>query len=76
MPRALFSVSNKRGLLGFASELIELGWEIVASGGTAQTLSDAGLAVTPVERLTQAAGDAWRPREDAASSDTQRHPGA
>lgn len=53
MPRALFSVSSKRGLLGFASELIELGWEIVASGGTAQTLSDAGLAVTPVERITQ-----------------------
>ncbi|MYD11033.1 MAG: bifunctional phosphoribosylaminoimidazolecarboxamide formyltransferase/IMP cyclohydrolase [Chloroflexi bacterium] len=53
MPRALFSVSNKRGLLGFASELIELGWEIVASGGTAQTLSDAGLAVTPVERITR-----------------------
>ena len=53
MPRALFSVSSKRGLLGFASELIELGWEIVASGGTAQTLSDAGLPVTPVERITQ-----------------------
>lgn len=53
MPRALFSVSSKRGLLGFASELIELGWEIVASGGTAQTLSAAGLAATPVERITQ-----------------------
>ncbi len=53
MPRALFSVSSKQGLLGFASELIKLGWEIVASGGTAQTLSDASLAVTPVERITQ-----------------------
>ncbi len=52
MPRALFSVSSKRGLLGFASELIGLGWEVVASGGTAQTLSDAGLPVTPVERIT------------------------
>ena len=53
MPRALFSVSSKQGLLGFASELIELGWEIVASGGTAQTMADAGLGVTPVERLTK-----------------------
>ncbi len=53
MPRALFSVSNKRGLLGFAKELIGLGWEIVASGGTAEILSDAGLAVTSVERVTR-----------------------
>lgn len=53
MPRALFSVSSKRGLLGLAKELIGLGWEIVASGGTAQTLSDAGMAVTGVERITR-----------------------
>lgn len=53
MPRALFSVSSKRGLLGFAKELIALGWEIVASGGTAQTLTDAGIVVTGVERVTR-----------------------
>ena len=53
MPRALFSVSSKKGLLGFASELVELGWEIVASGGTAQTLSDASIAVTSVEGITR-----------------------
>ena len=46
MPRALFSVSSKRGIIGFGKELVELGWEIVASGGTAQTLSDAGIPVT------------------------------
>ena len=55
MPRALFSVSSKRGLLGFAKELLGLGWEIVASGGTAQTLTDAGLMVTSVERVTRQA---------------------
>ena len=55
MPRALFSVSDKRGLLGFAKELIGLGWEIVASGGTAETLNDAGLPVTSVERVTRQA---------------------
>ena len=53
MPRALFSVSSKRGLLGFAKELAGLGWEIVASGGTAQTLTDAGIEVTSVERVTR-----------------------
>ena len=53
MPRALFSVSSKRGLIGFARELAALGWEIVASGGTARTLSEAGIAVTSIERLTR-----------------------
>ncbi len=55
MPRALFSVSSKRGLLGFAKELVGLGWEVVASGGTAQTLMDAGIPVTGVERVTRQA---------------------
>ena len=53
MPRALFSVSSKRGLRGFAQELSALGWEIVASGGTARALSEAGIEVTSLERLTR-----------------------
>ena len=52
MPRALFSVSSKQGIVGFANELVRLGWEIVASGGTGQTLSDAGVEITTVERVT------------------------
>jgi phosphoribosylaminoimidazolecarboxamide formyltransferase/IMP cyclohydrolase len=52
MPRALFSVSSKQGIVGFAKELVRLGWEIVASGGTGQTLSDAGIPITKVERVT------------------------
>lgn len=52
MPRALFSVSSKQGIVGFGKELVRLGWEIVASGGTGQTLSDAGIPVTKVERVT------------------------
>ena len=52
MPRALFSVSSKQGIIGFAKELVGLGWEIVASGGTGQTLSDAGIPITKVERVT------------------------
>ena len=31
-----------------------MGWEIVASGGTAQSLTDAGIEVTGVERVTRA----------------------
>ena len=52
MPRALFSVSSKQGIVGFAKELVGLGWEIVASGGTGQTLSDAVIPITKVERVT------------------------
>ncbi|MDE2748300.1 MAG: bifunctional phosphoribosylaminoimidazolecarboxamide formyltransferase/IMP cyclohydrolase [Chloroflexota bacterium] len=52
MPRAIFSVSSKQGIVGFARELVRLGWEIVASGGTEQTLADAGIAITPLERVT------------------------
>ena len=52
MPRALFSVSSKQGIVGFAKELVGLGWEIVASGGTGQTLTDAGIPITKVERVT------------------------
>ena len=52
MTRALFSVSSKQGIVGLARELVGLGWEIVASGGTGQTLAEAGIPVTKVERVT------------------------
>lgn len=52
MPRALLSVSNKTGLVEFARGLIELGWEIVSTGGTARALRDAGLAPTDVSQIT------------------------
>src|SRR5258705_6019500 len=50
--RALLSVSDKRGLIEFARGLCELGVELVGSGGTAQSLRDAGLEVEDVETLT------------------------
>jgi phosphoribosylaminoimidazolecarboxamide formyltransferase/IMP cyclohydrolase len=50
--RALLSVSDKRGLVDFARGLAALGVELVASGGTARTLREAGLAPTEVETLT------------------------
>jgi phosphoribosylaminoimidazolecarboxamide formyltransferase/IMP cyclohydrolase len=52
MPRALISVSDKRGIVEFARGLLALGWDIVSTGGTARSLSEAGLNVTPVEKVT------------------------
>jgi phosphoribosylaminoimidazolecarboxamide formyltransferase/IMP cyclohydrolase len=52
MPRALISVSDKRGIVEFARALVELGWEIVSTGGTAASLRKAGLPVTAVEQVT------------------------
>lgn len=52
MPRALISVYDKSGLTGFATTLVELGWELVASGGTEFILREANLPVTPIEQLT------------------------
>lgn len=54
MPRAILSVYNKAGLVDFARGLAELGWDLVASGGTARALEVAGVPITPVERVTQA----------------------
>jgi phosphoribosylaminoimidazolecarboxamide formyltransferase/IMP cyclohydrolase len=50
--RALLSVSDKTGLVEFARGLAELGVELVASGGSADALRRAGLAVTEVVDLT------------------------
>ncbi len=50
--RALLSVYDKSGLLELGRGLAELGVELVASGGTATALADAGLEVTAVESLT------------------------
>jgi phosphoribosylaminoimidazolecarboxamide formyltransferase/IMP cyclohydrolase len=52
MPRALISVSDKRGVVEFARGLVELGWEIVSTGGTAAALREGAVPVIEVERLT------------------------
>ena len=50
---ALISVSDKKGLIPFAKELIEkYDFKIVSSGGTANTLECAGLTVQKVEDYT------------------------
>ena len=50
--RALLSVYDKTGLVDFARGLERLGWELVSSGGTATALTQAGVACTPVEKVT------------------------
>jgi phosphoribosylaminoimidazolecarboxamide formyltransferase/IMP cyclohydrolase len=51
--RALISVYDKDGLADFARGLDELGWELVASGGTAAFLEELKLPVTKVEALSE-----------------------
>jgi phosphoribosylaminoimidazolecarboxamide formyltransferase/IMP cyclohydrolase len=50
--RALLSVHDKTGLVELGRRLAVLGVELVASGGTAEALRGAGLAVTEVADLT------------------------
>src|SRR5215217_2339879 len=50
--RALLSVSDKRGLVEFARGLVELGVEIVSTGGTARELEEHGIDTRPVEHYT------------------------
>jgi phosphoribosylaminoimidazolecarboxamide formyltransferase/IMP cyclohydrolase len=49
---ALISVSDKTGIVEFATALAEMGFTIVSTGGSARALHDAGVAVTPIESLT------------------------
>ena len=50
--RALISVYDKSGVDDFARGLHELGWAIIASGGTAAFLAEHEVPVTQVESLT------------------------
>ena len=50
--RALFSVSDKTGVIGFARALCDLGVEIVSTGGTQKALADAGVNVTGISEVT------------------------
>src|SRR5579862_5307628 len=50
--RALISVSDKTGVVDFARALAGHGIELVSTGGTRKTLSDAGLKVLDVSDLT------------------------
>jgi phosphoribosylaminoimidazolecarboxamide formyltransferase/IMP cyclohydrolase len=53
--RVLLSVYDKTGLVPFAATLADLGHDLVASGGTAQALAEAGITHRSVESVTGAA---------------------
>jgi len=50
--RALLSVSDKAGLVPFATGLAAAGVELVSTGGTAKVLREAGLAVKDISEIT------------------------
>ena len=53
-PKALLSVSNKAGLVPLAQGLLDAGYQLISSGGTAASLAAAGLPVTKVAEHTGA----------------------
>jgi len=50
--RALLSAYDKTGLPAFAQGLVDLGWDIVSSGGTARVLAENGVPHRSVEEVT------------------------
>ncbi len=50
--RALISVSDKTGIVEFATALKNLGWELIATGGTLKVLRGAGLEVLDIQDIT------------------------
>ena len=49
---ALISVSDKTGIINFASRLNQAGYDLLSTGGTARALAEAGLPVTEVSDHT------------------------
>ena len=52
MKRALVSVSDKTNLVTFVTNLIELGYEIISTGGTKKVLEDTKLPVISIDEIT------------------------
>jgi phosphoribosylaminoimidazolecarboxamide formyltransferase/IMP cyclohydrolase len=50
--RALLSAYDKSGIVDLAKGLVDLGWDLVSSGGTAKAIAEAGLPVTDVADIT------------------------
>ena len=50
--RALISVSDKTGVIEFAKQLVELGFEIISTGGTKKAIHEAGIPVIGVSDVT------------------------
>ncbi len=51
--RALISVSDKTGIVDFAKSLVQLGAEIISTGGTYKILKENGISVMEISELTK-----------------------
>ena len=76
--RAILSVTDKTGLEELARALLDHDYELLASGGTAQKLRDAGIPVREVSEFTGQAeilGERCRRRRDRGGRpDRRSHP--
>ena len=52
MKRALISVYDKTGIVEFSKSLVLLGWEIISTGGSYNTLKEAGIKVLEIKDVT------------------------
>lgn len=52
MKRALISVYDKSGIIEFAKDLKDLGWEIISTGGTSKILKEANIDIKEIEEIT------------------------
>jgi len=51
--RALLSVSDKTGIVDFAKKLVDLGFEIISTGGTRRILEENGIKVIDISEVTK-----------------------
>src|SRR3989344_284539 len=49
---ALISVFDKTGITDFAKELVNLGYKIISTGGTAKFLTENKISVIPIQEIT------------------------
>ena len=54
MKRVLVSVSDKTNLVPFVKGLVEVGYEVISTGGTKKALEGAGIPVTGISSFTGA----------------------
>ncbi len=52
MKYALISVFDKTGIVDFAKQIVDLGYKIISTGGTAKTLTENGVQIIPIQDIT------------------------
>ncbi len=52
MKYALISVFDKTGIVDFAKQIVNLGYKIISTGGTAKILTENGVQIIPIQEIT------------------------